>query len=269
MKQAMVILITFYSIKTLGQDGRYNFGARNSGIAGSSVTLGDRYSLFNNIGGLGRLENHSVFAGYQNRFGIQEFQVLGAGAIYHAEIGNAGIGFYRFGDDLFSQQRVNLAIGNQFQMVSLGLGVDLIQYNISGIGTKQVIALQFGGIAEITPHLFFGAHIFNLNQVDLVKETGEKIPTVMKAGLSFRPTEELMINTEIEKDLDFREIIKGGIEYRIVRNIVLRTGVSTRPFLSSFGIGIQFKRFILDYSYSHHSILGAIHESSLAYTFQE
>ncbi len=251
------------------QDGKFNFGARNSGVGGASVTLGDHYSLFNNVGGLGRVENHHVFGGYQNRFGITEFQVIGAGAIYHSEIGNAGVGFYKFGDDLFSQQRFHLAIGNKFQLVSLGIGADLIQYNISSVGTKRAIALEFGGIAEITPQLFFGAHIFNLNQVDLVKETGEKVPTVMKGGLSYRPNEELYINVEVEKDLDFDEIIKAGIEYQVVENVFVRTGISTQPFLSAFGAGFHPKKLRFDYAYTNDSNLGAIHEVSLAYSFQQ
>ncbi len=233
------------------------------------MTLGDHYSLFNNVGGLARVKSHFVFGGYQNRFGIREFQVIGAGAIYKTGLGNAGLGFHRFGDDLFSQQRLHLAIGNKFQLVSLGLAADLIQYNVSSVGTKRAIALEFGGIAEITSQLFFGAYIFNLNQVDLVKETGEKIPTVMKGGISYRPSEELFINVEVEKDLEFDEIIKAGLEYQIVENVFFRTGISSQPFLSAFGIGFHPKKLRFDYSYIDDSNLGSIHEVSLAYSFQQ
>ncbi len=250
------------------QDGKFNFGARNSGLGGASVTIDDHYSLFNNVGGLGDVESHYVFAGFQNRFGIKEFQVIGAGAIYHTEIGNAGFGFYKFGDDLFSQQRLHFAIGHKLQLVSLGVSADLIQYSVSTIGTKQAVVLEFGGIVEISPKLFFGAHIFNLNQVDLEKETGEKIPTVMKGGISYRPSEELLINAEIEKDLDFDEIIKAGIEYQVVTNVFIRTGISTKPFVNAFGIGFHPKRIQFDYSYAEDANLGSIHEISLSCSIQ-
>lgn len=269
MKTLTSTIFMLFAFLSSAQDGKFNFGARSSGIGGASVTLGDHYSLFNNIGGLGRVEGHYLFGGYQNRFGIREFQVIGAGAIYHTDIGNAGVGFYKFGDDLFSQQRIHLAIGNKFQMVSLGLGADLIQYNVSTVGTKQALAIEFGGIAEITSELSFGAHIFNLNQVDLVKETGEKIPTVMKGGISYRPNDELLINVEIEKDLEFDEIIKAGLEYQVVENVFVRTGISTQPFLSAFGAGFHPKRLHFDYSFTNDSNLGAIHELSLAYSFQK
>ena len=247
------------------QDGKFDLGARNSGMGCASVTLGDPYSLFNNIGGLAQVKEHHVFGGYQNRYGISELQVLGAGAIYHSSIGNVGLGFYRFGGELFSQQRIHLAVGNQFQLVSLGLGVDLIQYDVSTVGTKQVVSLQFGGIAEITRQLQFGAHIFNLNLAELVEETGERVPTIMKAGISYRPSNELMINIEVEKDLDFDEIIKAGIEYELVEAVFVRTGVITEPFTGTFGIGFYPKQFLFDYSYVNNSTLGAIHEVSLGY----
>ncbi|MFK7954400.1 MAG: hypothetical protein AB8B73_16225, partial [Ekhidna sp.] len=188
MKHLLLSLLLISSLYGHSQDGKFNFGARSAALGGASLTLGDEFSLFNNVGGLGLVENHSVFAGYQNRFGLTEFQTIGAGAIYNTGIGNAGVGFYKFGDDLFSQQRIHLAIGNKIQMVSLGLGVDLLQYNIATLGSRQLIAIEFGGIAEISEQFAFGAHIFNLNQAKLSKETNERVPTIMKGGFSYRPS---------------------------------------------------------------------------------
>lgn len=251
------------------QEGNFNFGARNSGLGGASLTIGDEYSLFNNIGGIGRIEHHALFGGYQNRYGISAFQVIGGGAVYHHRLANAGLGYYKFGDDLFSQQRINLAVGNKIQMVSLGLGVDVIQYHIASIGTQQVLAIQFGAIAEISKNFLFGAHIFNINQATLISETGERLPTVMKGGLSYRPTEELMLNVEVEKNLNFDEIFKAGIEYRVIDRVFVRTGIRTKPFVGSFGIGFHPKKMKLDYAFGSDSTLGNIHEFSLAYTIKQ
>lgn len=262
-------LFCFHVTISSAQGGNYNFGARNAGLAGASLTLGDAYSLFNNIGGLGRVENHTAFAGYQNRYKISEFQVIGGGGVFHHEIGNAGVGYYKFGDDIFSQQKLHLAIGNTMQMVSLGLGVDVIQYDIQSVGTQRALAIQFGGVAEITPQFLFGAHIFNLNQATLVSETGERLPTVMKGGLSYRPTDELMLNVEVEKDLDFDEVFKGGIEYRIIENVFLRTGISTQPFIGAFGLGFHPKKLQFDYAFTNDSELGNIHEFSIAYSIKK
>lgn len=247
------------------QDGTFNVGARDAAMAGASLTLTDAYSLFNNIGGLGALESHELFAGYQTRFNIEELQTVAAGAVVHTSFTNVGAGFYRFGGDLFNQQRIHLAIGNKLQMVSLGAGIDLVQYAISTLETVQVLAIQFGGIAELTPQFVFGAHISNLNQARLHRESEERLPTVMKAGLSYRPSNELMINLEVEKDLDFDEMIKAGIEYEVVEHIFLRTGISTRPFTGAFGFGFHPKKYKVDYAFSNDANLGNIHTVALAY----
>ena len=268
MKQTACLITLLVCFFAQGQTGSFNLGARSAGMAGASLTLDDEYSLFNNIGGLGRVDNHAAFAAYQNRYGVSEFQVVGAGAIFSGGIGNAGVGFYKFGDDLYSEQRLHLAFGNKMQMVSLGVGLDLLQYNVSTVGTNRTLAIQFGGIAEITPQLRFGAHIFNLNQAEINSETGEKAPTVMKAGISFLPSEELILNAEVEKDLDFDEVFKAGIEYQIIEDVYLRTGISTEPFLGAFGIGFHPKNLKFDYAFSSDSRLGSIHEISVAYSLQ-
>lgn len=248
-----------------GQNGSYRLGARSSAMGGASLTLTDEFSLFNNVGAFGRLENHAAFAGYQNRYGVSEFQVIGGGAVYSHELGNAGIGYYKFGDDLFSEQRLHIAVGNKIQMISLGLGIDIIQYHIESVGTRQVIAVEFGGLAGITPQLSFAAHIFNVTQAELDPELDEPLPTVMKAGFAYKPSDELILSMEVEKDLDFDEIIRAGIEYMIVEKIFLRTGISTQPFVAAYGIGFHPKKLKLDYSFSNDSEIGNIHELSVAY----
>jgi len=215
--------------RTFCQDGALGLGARSSGLAGASVTLSDEYSLHNNVGGIGRLSTHAIFAGYQSRYGISEFQVISGGGLWHHKIGNAGIGYQKFGDDLFNRQQLTLAVGNRFQMVSLGVGIDWIQYQVESIGTRQVLAIQFGGVVELTPQLFLGAHVFNLGQASVVSNTGEQLPTVMKGGLSIRPSDELMINVEAVKDLTFDAQFKAGIEYEIIQNVLVRTGISSAP----------------------------------------
>ncbi|MEM6642673.1 MAG: hypothetical protein AAF616_06815 [Bacteroidota bacterium] len=260
-------LIYITAIYGFAQNGEFSFGARQAGLAGAAVTLGDAYSLFNNVGGLGRLQQHTIFAGYQNRFNINEFTSVGGGGIFHHDLGNAGLGYYKFGDAAFSEQKAHVAFGNQIQMVSLGLGVDLIQYNFEFLGSQRAVALQFGGIAHISRQFVFGAHIFNLNQADLKSDLGEKIPTVMKGGFSYRPNEELMLNIEIEKDLGFTEIFKAGIEYRIIEKVFVRTGIRTQPFQGAFGLGFYTKRFLLDYAFSSDAQLGGTHDLSVTYSF--
>ncbi len=249
------------------QDGKFNLGARSAGMAGASLTLSDGWSAFNNVGGLGALTEATVNVSYQNRYDVSALQVVGLAYTHPTEWINGGISFYRFGDDLYSQQKLTFSIGNSIQMVSLGGGISIVQYRLESIGVKQVTVFEFGGIAEIIPELVIGTHIFNISQTDL-NET-ESVPIVMKIGISYRPVSSLMINTELVKDLDLSESLVFGLEYELIPLIRIRSGIDTRPRSASFGLGFYLKGFSLDYAYSMRDPLGSINELSLSRSFSK
>ena len=267
MRKLSLFSCYFLTFSTLfSQNVFTGFGARNTALVGASIN-DDLYSIFNAIGALGRVESHRVFFGYQNRFGLREFQVIGAGGTLHHDLGNVGLSFSRFGDEVFNMQRMSFAIGNTIEIVSLGLGIDWIQSRVSSIGSIGTLAIQFGGTAKVSDQLTFGAKVFNLNQASLIKEAGENLPTVFSTGFSFTSTNELTINLEIEKELHFDEVFRVGIEYSIIGPVKIRTGISSNPFVSAFGIGVQPKKYKLDYAFTNHSDLGNIHELSIAHSF--
>ncbi|MEM9897070.1 MAG: hypothetical protein AAF789_11940 [Bacteroidota bacterium] len=263
----LTVLIFLVALQGFAQSG-YSFGARHAGLAGASSTISDGFSLFNNPAGLGDLSDRYAFAGYQSRFGIKELQTVVAGGTYASKPGTFGASFYKFGDDNFSQQKIGLAFANKIQFISLGVGLDLIQYSINEVGTRQALSIQFGGIAQITKALLFGAHIFNLSQSQIGRESEEPLPTIMKAGLSFRPSDELMLNAEIEKELVFREVFKTGIEYQVIKKVFARTGIRTNPITGTFGVGFYPKKFQFDYAFSNNANLGGIHDLTIAYSFK-
>ena len=258
-------LIACSVLTSVGQDGDFRLGARNSGLGGASVTLEDGWSLYNNVAGLGSLDHSAALIGYQNRFNLSALQVVGAGYTHHTSLVNAGVSFYRFGDDLFSQQKITLAVANTIDRISLGAAVSMLQNSVEGLGNSNAFVVEFGAIARITKQLKFGAHAYNINQAEVVD--GETLPTVLRGGITYTPISSLSVTVEVQKDLDFEEIFKAGIEYEIIKNVWVRTGISTEPFKAAFGAGILWKSFLVDYSFNDQTDLGDIHEISLAYLF--
>ena len=263
MRASLCLAFLTFSLYLTAQNGDFRLGARSGGLGGTSSTLVDGWSIFNNIGALGALEQSSGMLSYQNRYDISAFQVVGGGYVQHTQPFNAGISFFRFGDELFNQQKMSLAIGNRFNRVSLGLGVGFVQYSIESLGNQQAVVLEFGGLAILTEQLTLGAHAYNITQSRLSDE--ETLPTVLKAGLAYTPTSALLISVEVQKDLDFDAILRAGLEYQMVKNVWLRTGFNTQPFQSAFGAGWKWKVFRIDYAFSDQTDLGTIHEISLTY----
>lgn len=244
-------------------------GARSMGLGNANLTLSDSWSIFNNIGALGRLTSSSIMVGYDHRFNLNELTTLSAGAVMHTKDFQYGLSISSYGSEHFNQSNIGLGIANQLGIASLGLKVNYFQTNIEGFGRAAAPVIEFGGVAELGPNLFFGAHIYNLTNAKVGGNSEDRIPTVVKSGISYRPTEKLMVNLEAEKDILLDPIIKLGIEYNLMDRLWLRSGVNTYPSNLFFGIGFRPRNFVIDYAMTQSQYLGNTHHFSFGYLFQK
>lgn len=242
----------------------YPAGARTWGLGNASVTLADGWSLFNNPAGMSGIKQFHLMAAYDNKYGLEGMQTMSAGLIRPFKYGHAGLSIHRFGDELYSEHLLGMAYSHKISRVQLGAKINYMQIHLTDIGSKSTFTLEFGGIAEITPQLVFGAHVYNINQARLADYQDERIPTVMKVGISYKAFNKLLLAIETEKDVDFPAVVKAGIEYEIIKNLHLRTGISSKPFVNYFGIGFSPKRLQFDYAVRSHPVLGLSHHLSLA-----
>jgi hypothetical protein len=204
-----------------------------------------------------------------NRFGIAGLQSMAAGAVLPLRYGNFGLSVQKLGDALYSEQIAGLAFSHKISHVQLGIKANYVQIHVGDLGTKGALVMEFGGVATITPQLSFGAHVYNLNQAKLARYQDERIATLMKTGLSYKPISQLMLNLEAQKDMDFPAMVKAGVEYEIVKNFYLRSGISTKPYINYFGLGLHKKRFHFDYALRTHAALGLSHHLSVTLAFEK
>lgn len=258
--------MAFYDpIIGLSQNGNYQSGARSASMGEASVAIHDPYAMFNNISGIAKEEVFSGSLSFENRFGISSFNTVTAGIVVPKDWGNTTLNFFRFGDDVFNEQKIGLGYAHNISMVSLGAQVNYVQYFIEGYGSKGAFVLEVGGIAEIIPELIFGAHIYNITQSQLSATDDERIATTLKAGLSFRPINKIMINVESQKEITSKVKYKLGLEYEIINHLYLRSGFSPGSGHGYHGIGFLAGRFMIDYALSNSFQLGFSHYASLTY----
>ena len=244
-------------------------GARAHGIGYTSACLSDVWSLTNNIGGLAGLDVPAAAVSYNAIPSFKAFNRMAAVFAVPAPSGVAGVSAFRFGDDLYNEQLVSLGYANSFGLASLGLKVNYIQYRAEGMGTHTAFTLSFGGIATITPNLFFGAHIVNINQPVINETTGETVPTTLAAGMALKLSDKLMISGEVEKHLAYPPIIKAGMEYKVVKKIIFRTGLNLNPQAAFFGMGFTVKRLELSYAMQTDRVFSFIHQATVTFPFRE
>ncbi|MCS6821881.1 MAG: hypothetical protein NZ551_08420 [Microscillaceae bacterium] len=252
-------------------------GGRAAAIGNASANLVDSWAFFNNIAGIAKVENMSILGAFENRFGMSSFNTFslafvnpiftGRNTNDGKHWGTIGLSISRFGDELFNVQRIGLGYAHEIEQVSLGLKVNYTQVAFQDLGSKGTFQFEFGGRAALSSQFSFAAHIFNFNQSVLRSNFApdERLPVIMKAGLAYTPIKPLLIAVESEKNLQFPATFKAGVEYQIVANFFLRTGINIRPYTNHFGLGYHTKKLHFDYALLTNNPLGLIHQLALQY----
>jgi hypothetical protein len=241
-----------------------------TGLANAAVTLNDYWAIFNNIGGLAWIDKTFAMTSFDNRFSMIGFNTVSAGIVGVNKWGIAnGLTISQFGSEQYRETNLSLGASHKLGNVSIGLRANYFQMAIEGLGTRRKIILEFGGVMQLTSSLWLGAHIYNFNQARVADFQDERLPVVMKAGVSYRPTEKLMLNIETEKDIYFPQTFKAGLAYKILPPLTIRTGISTQPFISSYGVEFTYYAFGFLYTLNTHPQLLPSHHIGLTYQFRK
>jgi hypothetical protein len=241
-------------------------GARAAALGNASATLTDVWAVGNNVAGLGQLAQPSVGFYAENRYFSSAFNTVALvaamplGSISTEKPPRHGVvGFeaQRFGDRLYAEQRLGLGYGYRGGQVSVGGRVDVLQVSIRGLGSRSVVAASLGGQVELIPHrLVFGGYLYNLNQVRLAAYEDERVPTVLKAGLAYRPTDKLLLSMETEKDVERAADFKVGLEYQLLEALALRAGFASLTEQTTAGVGFKAGQLQIDYAAAWQATLG-------------
>ncbi len=266
-KTASVPLLLILQVTcAFGQSASTTMGARMAGM-GNSSCISDEWSILNNVGGLAKVKEISTAYSFEIKPALLGSSRMAAIFSTPLKTGAMGLGVFKFGDNIYSEQVLTTGYSNQFGIASLGIKLNYIQYRAEGFGTKSALTISAGGIAEITPQLSIGASIQNINQPKLTD--GEKLPTRLAVGLSFKPSEQVLLVTEVEKDLAYDPIIKAGIEYCIHKKVFARTGFNLHPEAAFFGIGFKGWRLKFDYAIQYTNSLNFAHQASACYRIEK
>lgn len=231
-------------------------GTRAVGMGYTGTTFTDINSLFSNQAGLAKLEKVTAIAFAEQRFLLNELQGLSTGIALPTNSGTFGLSLNYFGFEDYNEQRAGLAYARQLvDKLSIGAQLLVLNTQIAEYGNKANVTFELGLLAEILPQLNLGLHLYSPARIELT--TDEYLPSVFKLGLSYLPSDKLLILAELEKDIDYDLRTKLGLEYNILDQLSMRLGLATQPINLSFGLGYQLKNGLtLDIASSYHEILG-------------
>jgi len=253
-------------------NGPAGHGARAVALGNAAATFsGEVWAVANNAAGLGTLTRPTAGAHLENRYLITSLNVVAAavavplGVVEPAAVGQpatasrgvVGAEVQRFGGALYSEVRLGAAYGYRLGVVSLGGRLDVLQVSFQDLGSRRTVAASLGGQADIVPErLSFGVYLYNLNQAKLANYQDERVPTVLRAGLAYRPSKQVLLLAETEKDVEHDAGLKAGLEYLPLPAVAIRAGYTSLSHQTTGGVGIKAGNFQFDYAAGWHSALG-------------
>lgn len=266
------MLLFFNHMLLLAANDNFPMGARALGMGNAAVANEDVWSHFNNVAGTARLDKLHFSSFAERRYNFSAFdRVAAVGAVplslTPVKYGCGSFGLHRLGNEYYNETRLNTGYAHNIMGVNLGIQLEYAQVAIQEWGSKGNLIINFGGQAQITKHLRFGAHIYNISQAKIAVYEDERVPTIMKAGLSYSPSKSLMLNCEVEKDIEKQTRFKAGVEYVLIEKIFLRTGINVNPEKYFFGMGFTNKQLSIGYAVTVHQQLGLCHALGLGFTF--
>lgn len=233
-------------------------GSRATSLANCSVALNDFWSCLNNPAGFALQKDISIGISYQNRFMLKELGYKNAGVLYPLNIGVIAVSFSQFGYKLYNENNISIGFARHFgPNLKIGLKLDYLFFKFTGeYNNKSVPTFELGIQYSINESLCLGAYIFNPINAKLRTLNKDKIPIIMRLGLSYHITKEFMITTEIDENFEYNFSYRLGLEYQIYENIFIRSGFQFKPELFTFGLGYNYKWCIIDICAQMNQTLG-------------
>jgi hypothetical protein len=244
-----------------------HYGARSAGMGHASVTLSDVWSSHHNQAGLAWLEQSEAGVFVQNRFLMKELNYGGFAYAHKLNTGSLALTYTNFGYHLYGESKVGVGYGMKFtDMISGGVQLNYHHLRLANnYGRNSALTAELGLQTYLTDRIMLAAHLFNPTRTTLNEYNKEKIPTIMRLGMNYLFSKQVLATIEAEKDIDMKPVFRMGIEYKTSNKLYLRGGIGTHPTLAAFGFGVYAGAVKLDVAASYHQVLGFTPDLSFVY----
>lgn len=259
MKTIIWFFLLWIPINCIAQ---LNPGAKQIALSNSDVAMSnDVFAVFNNSAGLAQLSGKQIGVFYSpSPFGLKELANAYLCANVPLSFGAFGLGIMNYGFDLYKENQINFCFASEvYNNFYAGITLNYKNISIKNYGSSGCIWVDVGFISSLFKELSWGFNFTNVAR-NSVGNDKNQLPSVLNAGLCYKPADDFYLDAAIEKDIDYSASLKFGIEYTIIKILSLRTGFSSEPDAFTAGIGINYLIFCCDYAIHNHPDLGMTHQ---------
>jgi len=258
--RSFLIWVTLFALSSAVQAQVFMRPFENAaamGMGGATIANPSLSTALANEAQLGLGERLGFWAGSALPYGVQGWSTAQAqGILGIGKFGGAGLGIEHSGTDIYTEQRYRLAYGRRLaEAFYFGGSADVLRASAQEYGSTTMATFSLSVLARALPTLWIGARIQNPFQQ---KIGDDLVPTVLRIGASWKPSDLLLMTLETEKDLERKTMIKAGLEYRPTTTLVIRAGMRNNNLARlAFGAGLRLKNNIaIDLASEWHPSLG-------------
>lgn len=259
------LCFTESSLSAGDQNGR---GTKAVSLGNSFVAIADNpWAIAYNSAGLLQLRSIEISTFIvPHQFGLPELRTVSAAAA--VPLGGPVVGFEveQFGFDKYKESVVRLAAAMEIDnRLFGGLTMNLSRLSLGNYGATQATTFNVGLLANVREDIRIGFSAHNIFGAR-IGSTGERLPQVFFLGASYALLTDLMFIIEMEKDVRFPTMFKGGLEKTLFDFMMVRAGISNNPDKFSAGIGLRYGNVEFGYAGYSHIDLGWTHQVDLSFS---
>lgn len=244
---------------------------QSSGMGNLSVAIKDWRAASDNIAALPLSNKNIVAIGLSQYYMLSEMSYKNiAISIPTSKINAFGIHYTHFGSSAYYEQHLALQYAQLLgKSISFGVELDYLNSGTSDIYYDKYHRITFstGLQLYLSENLTLGFYTFNPFGVNLNETYNQKIPTIVKLGMAYNITPELLAAVEFEKNIFMKHSINTGLEYKALDFWDIRIGFSSHPIMYSVGVGFKRNSWAIDFSTQVHNHLGISPSIAVAYLF--
>jgi hypothetical protein len=245
-------------------------GARSASLGYAAACVNDVWSVHNNPALMPDVSQITCGLYYENRFLLKELGYRCGVFLTPTSFGAIGGYISNFGYSAYSEWEIGLSYAREFGHY-FSSGIQLDYYSIlqgEDYGSQHMITFGIGLKTLLNKKTIIVVHIYNPLPVKLFPQMAQNSSVLFSLGLIYRPSGNITITTQADKDLISKVSFKPGIEYMITDILILRAGLSTNPRTYAFGAGIIWKTFVFDLATTIHPQLGTYPQASVQLKFR-
>lgn len=212
-------------------------GGKALALSGNTENFRDIHALFHNQAGIAFMEKSALALTLERRFLLQGVQHIGLGFATPTSGGTFGVQVQMFGNKSYNEGKIGLAYARKLmEEVSIGGQVNYMFVQVEEGGSEGVFSFEAGINAQLLEKLKVGFHVFSPVPVSFSNDF--RMPTILRLGLQYSFSDNLSLLAGAEKDIEYQENLKFGLEYKYAKVVAFRLGMQTFPAGVSFGFGV-------------------------------